>query len=262
VSSPEKVERLRLVFADDEAAMRTLIRTLLELVDTVEIVGEAADGEEALRLVQEHDPDLVLLDVQMPRLDGVAAAETIKALRPHTRVVLHSAHPNEALRHRVARLGLPLLDKMRFDDVIEAMAPHEPPTAEGAVPDPRIEAAILSALTARRSQPMFIVLPDGTVPFYNGLAADLLGLPMPPERSDIDSLREHFDILRLDGTPIPVEQRLMYRAIAAHEPLAEAVIVEQGGRRTTTRAAVLPFFGTDGSFVGAAVYFDPVPNGG
>ena len=92
-ASPDAQLRVRLVFADDDDGMRTMIRTLLALVDGVEIVGEAADGEEAVRLVQELRPDLVLLDVQMPRLDGPSAAEVIRALRPETRVVLHTALP-------------------------------------------------------------------------------------------------------------------------------------------------------------------------
>jgi CheY-like chemotaxis protein len=258
MSTTTEVDKLRLVFADDDPAMRTLVRTLLELVDTVEVVGEAEDGEQAVRLVQEHAPDLVLLDVHMPLLDGPSAAEMIKALRPQTRIVLHTAQPDAEVRRQVARLGLPLLDKMRFDDVIDALEHPQAREPDAEPPDPRIEAAVLSALTARRSQPVFIVLPDGQVPFYNGLAADLLGLPMPQQPSHIDQLRTHFDILHPDGTPMPVRDRLMYRAIDAQQPLSEVVVVARGDDRTRARAAVLPFFHSDGEFVGAAVYFEPM----
>jgi hypothetical protein len=120
-----------------------------------------------------------------------------------------------------------------------------------------VEAAVLAALTARRSQAMFLVLPDGTVPFYNNLAADLLDLPMPPQASDIDSLRTHFEILRPDGTLMPVPERLMYRAIDAHSPLQEDVIVDAHQHRTPARAAVVPFFAHDDAYVGSAIYFEP-----
>jgi CheY-like chemotaxis protein len=249
--------RLRLVYADDDPAMRMMISTMLSLVDGVVIVGEATDGEEAVRLVQQLDPDLVLLDVQMPGLDGPSAAELIRALRPTTRVVLHTAMPNAESRRRAELLGLPLLDKLRFDDVIEAITQHTATGGDRDLPDARVEAAVLAALTARASQPMFLVLADGSVPFYNSLAAELLDLPLPVEPSNIDALRGHFEILRPDRTPMPVPERLMYRAIGAHTPLTETVVVAVQGRETPAQAAAIPFFAND-SYVGTAIYFQPL----
>jgi CheY-like chemotaxis protein len=257
-ASVQDREPLRLIYADDDPAMRMMIGTLLGLVDGVEVVAEAVDGEEAVRFVQQLEPDLILLDVQMPKLDGPSAADLILTLRPETRVILHTAAPNDETRRRAKLLGLPLLDKMRFDDVIEAITAYEPPNASGATPDAHIEAAVLAALTARHSQPMFLVLADDTVPFYNSLAAELLDLPFPMEPSTIVSIREHFDILDITGKPMEVPKRLMYRAITAHEPLTEPVIVAAGGRQTTARAAAVPFFANDSSYVGTAIYFEPV----
>jgi DNA-binding NarL/FixJ family response regulator len=249
---------LRLIYADDDPAMRLMIKTMLGLVDGVEVVGEAVDGEEAIRLVREHEPDLVLLDVQMPGLDGPSAAEMIRALRPKTRVVLHTALPTAATQRRAERLGLPLLDKLNFDHVIEAITEHAPAGGEPDSPDAHVEAAVLAALTARASQPMFLVLADGAVPFYNHLAGELLDLPLPMQPASIDELRLHFEILRPDGTQMPVPERLMYRAIGAHTPLIETVIVAAGGRETTARAAAIPFFANDDSYVGTAIYFEPL----
>jgi CheY-like chemotaxis protein len=246
---------LKLVFADDDAGMRTMVRTLLDLVESVEVVGEASDGEEAVRLVQDMEPDLVLLDVHMPRLEGPDAAQLIRTLRPHTHVVLHTSLPTLETRELAERLGIPLLDKMRFDDVIEAITGHPGSESPAALPDPQVEAAVLAALTARRSQPMFLVLRDGTVPFYNALAADLLGLPLPVAATTIDELRTHFDILRPDRTPMAVPDRLMYRAIDAHVPLTELVVVRVGDRDTSCRAGAVPFFATD-RHIGTAIYFE------
>jgi CheY-like chemotaxis protein len=247
---------LLIVFADDDPGMREMVRTMLGLVESVEVVGEAADGEEAVRLVRELEPDLVLLDVNMPRLQGPDAAQLIRTLRPQTHIVLHTSLPNAETREIADRLGVPLLDKMRFDDVIEAITGHPSSERPGELPDPQVEAAVLAALTARRSQPMFLVLPDGAVPFYNTLAADLLGLPLPVEPTTIDALRTHFDILRPDRTPMAVQDRLMYRAIEARTPLTEIVVVQVGHQHTTCRAAAVPFFAAENHHIGTAIYFE------
>ena len=81
---------LRLLIADDRARTRRALRALLAAHPGFEVVGEAADGEEAIAGVERLRPDLVLLDVRMPRLDGVAATARIKARWPAVRVVAHS----------------------------------------------------------------------------------------------------------------------------------------------------------------------------
>jgi SARP family transcriptional regulator, regulator of embCAB operon len=81
---------LRLLIADDLARTRRALRALLAAHPGFEVVGEAADGEDAVAAVERLRPDLVVLDVWMPRLDGIAAAARIKHRWPHVRVVAHS----------------------------------------------------------------------------------------------------------------------------------------------------------------------------
>ncbi|WP_433616137.1 response regulator [Dactylosporangium sp. CA-139114] len=79
---------IRVVLADDEAMIRAGIRAILATDPGIEVVAEAADGREAVELVRAHRPDLVLLDIRMPRLDGLSAAAELRAAAPDVAVVL------------------------------------------------------------------------------------------------------------------------------------------------------------------------------
>ena len=81
------VRPVRVLIADDQRSARQGLRALLSLCPQVEVVGEAADGQEALRLVVECQPDVVLMDVQMPVMDGLEATKCLKCLCPEVRVV-------------------------------------------------------------------------------------------------------------------------------------------------------------------------------
>lgn len=250
---------MRVLIVDDHQPTRFLIRTLLSFVEHVEVVAEAADGLEAVQLVIEREPDLVLLDVQMPRLNGLAAAELIRTLRPQAHIVLHSGAADEPMRERSEKLGLQLLDKMHVEDVIEALINPSSSTA-GERPDPRIETAVVTALTARSTLPVLILGKDRSVPFYNTLAADLLGLPLPPHPSDLDTVRQSYQVLEPD-TRKPVEsgRRPIERSIAEREPIADTLIVSCDGAFTLCRFTSLPFFDSSGDFLGAALYIEPLP---
>lgn len=87
---------IRVVLADNEAMMRAGIRAILATVPGFEVVGEAADGAEAVSLVAELAPDVALLDVQMPGTDGLAATETITAEHPGTSVVILTTFSEDA----------------------------------------------------------------------------------------------------------------------------------------------------------------------
>lgn len=109
---------LRLIFADDDDASRALVRVLVGLVDGVEIVGEAVNGLEAVTLADANEVDLVLLDVNMPAMDGITAAEAILAGQPDAEVILHTSEPHLGRVRRAAGLGITINDKAKPDQLI------------------------------------------------------------------------------------------------------------------------------------------------
>jgi DNA-binding NarL/FixJ family response regulator len=96
---------IRVLVADDEALMRAGIRLILENAEDIEVVAEAGDGREAATACRAQDIDVALLDIQMPTQDGIAAAEDIARLSPHTCVVMLTAFGEEAQVTRALRAG-------------------------------------------------------------------------------------------------------------------------------------------------------------
>ena len=86
---------LTLILADDHALVRAGIRTLLEKLDGVEIVAEAGDGRQTLVLVEQHLPDVVIMDISMPGLNGLDTTARIAREQPRTKVLILSMHTSE-----------------------------------------------------------------------------------------------------------------------------------------------------------------------
>ena len=83
---------IKVMVADDHGVFRDGLRVFLQLVDGISVVAEASDGNEAVRLAVEHRPDVILMDLAMPNLNGIEATRSILAQRPHTLVVMLSAY--------------------------------------------------------------------------------------------------------------------------------------------------------------------------
>jgi DNA-binding NarL/FixJ family response regulator len=97
--------KIRVLLADDHKLVRAGIRALLQTVADVEIVAEAADGREALRLVETHRPDLALMDITMPSLNGLDATARLGRTFPNTRVVILSMNADEDSVLKALRAG-------------------------------------------------------------------------------------------------------------------------------------------------------------
>ena len=145
-------EPIRVLIADDHAVVREGLRGFLGLQDGIEVVGEAADGEEALAAAQRLEPDVILMDLVMPKLDGVGAMRRLRQKLPRRRVIvltsfaeddrllpaiqagaagylLKNVQPKELARAvRAAHNGEALLDPSVAARLVEAIA--QPPGEE------------------------------------------------------------------------------------------------------------------------------------
>lgn len=93
------------MLAEDHALVRAGLRALLDGLPNVSVVAEAGDGREAMRLAHEHFPDVVLMDVSMPLMNGLEAAERINKELPETKVIIVSMHANEEYVWHALRIG-------------------------------------------------------------------------------------------------------------------------------------------------------------
>jgi NarL family two-component system response regulator LiaR len=97
---------MRILLADDHTLFRAGIRSILERVPGVTVVAEAGDGREALDLLEEHRPDIALLDITMPGLNGLEVADRVESLSPGTKVIILSMHANEGYVAQALRAGV------------------------------------------------------------------------------------------------------------------------------------------------------------
>ena len=96
---------IRIVLADDHVVMRNGLRLLLERQPDFEVIGEAPDGRQTVEICDRLSPDVVVLDIAMPNLNGIEAARQISAKLPHTSIVILSMHSDEGYVLRALKAG-------------------------------------------------------------------------------------------------------------------------------------------------------------
>jgi two-component system, NarL family, response regulator LiaR len=105
VTSKKHSTRTRIVLADDHPLLRKALRDLLEKETAFQIVGEASDGEEAVRLASEIMPDVVIMDISMPNLDGLQATQQIKTRCPDVAVLVLTVHTDDECILEILKAG-------------------------------------------------------------------------------------------------------------------------------------------------------------
>ena len=151
---------IRVLLADDQRVVREGLGTLLALLDGIELVGTAADGEEAVSLAAEHDPDVVLMDLRMPRVDGVEAIRRLAARGERPRAIALTTYADDASVLGALRAGA--RGYLTKDAGAEQILAAVQAVARGeAALDPAVQHHVLAALTAPGPEPE---LPDGLTP--------------------------------------------------------------------------------------------------
>jgi DNA-binding NarL/FixJ family response regulator len=142
---------IRVLIADDHLVVREGLEAMLHSNDEFEIVGLAVDGLEALRLVEELRPDVVLIDVQMPKMDGIEATRRIMQQVPETQVVILSSFDQDEYIYKAIQAGargyvLKDIDLDALLDVVRAAAQGE------SVLPPAIATKLVEHISAQRMQ--------------------------------------------------------------------------------------------------------------
>ncbi len=187
----------RILIADDHAILREGVRALLATADDIEVVGEAADGREAIDLAQQLEPDVILIDVAMPGLGGLEATLEIRRLVPRAKILVLSQYGEPEYVRRFLKAGVSgyVLKKAAGADLVSAIRavmrgglvldPEVARTAvqEDGTPEDGDAPNAYESLTDREKQVLKLVAEGHT----NKEIADLLGISVKTAMSH----REH-----------------------------------------------------------------------
>lgn len=143
---------MRVLVVDDQTVVREGLVTILELLPDVEVVGAAANGVEAVELVAAHAPDVVLMDLRMPQLDGVAATAAISSQHPGTKIVVLTTYADDdSVLAALAAGAIGYLTKdAGREDIHRAL---QAAVNEQLLLDPQVASAVMAAAHGRRADP-------------------------------------------------------------------------------------------------------------
>jgi two-component system, NarL family, response regulator NreC len=139
------MKKLRILLADDHKIVREGLRTLINSQPDMQVVGEAANGREVLIKARELKPDVVVMDLSMPELNGLQATERLKAERPEMKVVALTAHEDESYLRQLCKVGAAgyVLKRSAGDELVKAIGT----VAKGGV---HYEASLASKALAKQ----------------------------------------------------------------------------------------------------------------
>ncbi|MBD3004993.1 MULTISPECIES: response regulator transcription factor [unclassified Streptomyces] len=175
--SAQDARPLRIVVADDQASVREGLVLMLDLLPDIDVVGSAANGQQALDRVAEHHPDAILLDLHMPVLDGTEATRRLTAEHPEVAVVVLTTYADDTSVLETLRAGARAYLTKDADRLHIARTLHSA-VAGLSVLDPRVQATLLAAASAPTAPPPEPdTAPSGPAAAPRG--PDAAGRPLP-----------------------------------------------------------------------------------
>jgi DNA-binding NarL/FixJ family response regulator len=219
---------VRVLVADDQAIVRDGLVTVLELLPDIEVVGEARDGVEAVRLAGELGPDVVLMDLRMPELDGAAATERVLARNPAVAVLVLTTYADDASIGSALKAGArgyltKDAGRAELAAAVRAVASGQTTLA------PEVGARLIGSFTAERALPEQPgAAPRAAFPEEHGEAARRKAFP-----------EEHGEAARLEGRPTPweTEARALLSAFPTLTPREAEVLAEIARGRSNPEIA-------------------------
>jgi two-component system, NarL family, response regulator NreC len=114
---------IRILIADDHGLIRAGLRSILEDEPAIEVVGEALDGDEAILLASRHSPDIILLDIAMPGMDGIETTRRLKVVLPDIRIIILTVYEDESLLKEAIKAGAVgyIIKRALEDELIQAI---------------------------------------------------------------------------------------------------------------------------------------------
>src|SRR5260370_25664049 len=227
-------EKIRVVIADDHPIIRTGLRLMLGMEERIELVGEAADGSAALQLIGSLQPDVVLMDLRMPVMDGLEAIERIRAQWPQIAIIVLTTYDEDDLMVRSLQAGVRgyLLKESSLETVLQAI---ESAARGEMLLQPELMKRILDHATGRRSPPS----PIQENSDFNLTARErevLAGIAAGERSKEVGA--------RLGITRRTVESYLnsIYTKLNVDSRAAAVVITIAGGQLPPGREEILGFF--------------------
>lgn len=143
------MNKITVLLVDDHQIIREGVRAVLDLQPDIEVIAEAENGKEAIKLAEQHAPDVVLMDLIMPEMDGVVTTRKLKSISPRSQViVLTSYHEDEHIFPAIQAGALSyLLKKMGGKEIAEAIRQA---AAGEAILHPRVAARLVAEVSGRR----------------------------------------------------------------------------------------------------------------